>query len=221
MADTLCNFTATDAEPPIVDCLAVADIDEAAALPPCDLPILVLRPVENAYLGTQRARLEAAAHHGWVLTLASTTAADDVARIANAKSERVNVQIMINTGLNRAGIDPADFDDLVKKIQSLPQLRLVGVSTHFASADEPTNPLNAEQLARFLRVTQSICADRSHQSPASQRRQFRWHLLPARIASGHGSPRHQHLWNRPHLPAQHGTPSAAGDALDRPADRDS
>ena len=82
VVDTLCNFTSSDAEPPMVDGLAVADIDEAAGLPPCDLPIVILRPVENAYMGAQRARLEAAAQHGWVLTLASRSAAQDLARIA-------------------------------------------------------------------------------------------------------------------------------------------
>lgn len=78
VVDTLCNFSNSDAEPPMVDALAVADIDEAAALLACDLPVMVLRPVENAFLGSQRARLEAAVRHGWVLTLSSPAAAQDL-----------------------------------------------------------------------------------------------------------------------------------------------
>jgi alanine racemase len=161
VVDTLCNFSNEDAEPPMVDALAVADIDEAAGLMACELPVFVLRPVENAYLGAQRARLEAAMRHGWVLTLCSPAAAQDLARIAESRGQRANVQIMVNTGLNRAGVEPEEFDRLLQTIASLPSLRLLGVATHFASADEPENPLNSEQLARFLAVTANLAAGKS------------------------------------------------------------
>jgi alanine racemase len=171
VVDTLCNFSASDAEPPMVDSLAVADIDEAAALPACDLPVFVLRPVENAYVGTQRARLEAAIHNGWVLTLCSNAAVDDLARIAITRNQRANVQIMVNTGLNRAGVDVNEFASLAQRIASKPSLRLLGLATHFASADEPDNAFNAEQLNRFLTVTQNFCASetasRPHRSAAN------------------------------------------------------
>jgi alanine racemase len=170
VVDTLCNFSNSDAEPPMVDCLAVADIDEAAALLATDLPIVVLRPVENAYLGAQRARLEAAVRHGWVLTICSAAAAEDVARIAQSRNQRANVQIMLNTGLNRAGVDAQEFDSLLEKINVLPALRLVGIATHFASSDEPGNPLNGEQLSRFMASTTSILtgsSSRPHLSAAN------------------------------------------------------
>jgi alanine racemase len=170
VVDTLCNFSNSDAEPPMVDCLAVADIDEAAALLATDLPIVVLRPVENAYLGSQRARLEAAVRHGWVLTICSPAAAQDVARIAQSRDQRANVQIMLNTGLNRAGVDTQEFDALVETINALPALRLVGIATHFASSDEAANPLNGEQLSRFMASTTKILtgsSSRPHLSAAN------------------------------------------------------
>jgi alanine racemase len=170
VVDTLCNFSNSDAEPPMVDALAVADIDEAAALLASDLPIFVLRPVENAYLGSQRARLEAAIRHGWVLTICSAAAAQDVARIAQSHGQRANVQVMLNTGLNRAGVDSHEFDALLEKIGSLAALRLLGVATHFASSDEPSNPLNSEQLSRFLAATTSLLigsSSRPHLSAAN------------------------------------------------------
>jgi alanine racemase len=170
IVDTLCNFTSSDAEPPMVDALAVADIDEAAALLACELPVMVLRPVENAYLGSQRARLEAAVRHGWVLTLSSSAAAQDLARIAESRDQRANVQVMVNTGLNRAGVDIAEFQELIDKISSLASLRLVGVATHFASADEPANPLNTEQLGKFIAATKELSSgngSRPHRSAAN------------------------------------------------------
>jgi len=165
VVDTLCNFTAGDAEPPVVDSLAVADIDEAAALPCRDLPVIVLRPVENAYLGAQRSRLEAAAHNGWILTLGSISAAQDLARICQSRSLRANVQIMVNTGLNRAGVNVEHFADLARAVASAASLRLVGLATHFASADEPANPLNAQQLAKFLEITRDHCDPARPQRP--------------------------------------------------------
>lgn len=170
VVDTLCNFTSGDAEPPMVDALAVADIDEAAALLACELPVMVLRPVENAYLGSQRARLEAAVRHGWVLTLSSPAAAQDLARIAESRDQRANVQVMVNTGLNRAGVDLGEFPELMEKISSLPSLRVVGVATHFASSDEPANPANKEQLSRFISATEGLTggrASRPHRSAAN------------------------------------------------------
>jgi alanine racemase len=161
VVDTLCNFASGESEPPMVDALAVADIDEAAGLMACDLPVMVLRPVENAYLGSQRARLEAACRHGWVLSIASCAAAQDLARIAENRGQRANVQVMVNTGLNRAGVDPGEFAALMDKISSLPALRLLGVATHFASSDEPGNPLNGEQLARFLSATANFWTGRT------------------------------------------------------------
>ncbi|MGA3066066.1 MAG: alanine racemase [Tepidisphaeraceae bacterium] len=149
VADTLCNFASGQIEPPMVDGLAVADIDEAAALPPSETPITVLRPVENAYLGMQRSRLEFAAQKGWILSLASAAAADDLNRICLSRGLRAPVQIMLNTGLNRGGADAGDFAELVEKIISLPALRLQGIATHFASSDEAQNPFNSLQLTRF------------------------------------------------------------------------
>ena len=48
VVDALCNFSSDDSNTPAVDALAVADLDEAAALPAVAQPVLILRPVENA-----------------------------------------------------------------------------------------------------------------------------------------------------------------------------
>lgn len=156
VADTLCNFSNGEVEPPVVDGLAVADVDEAAALAPADAPITVLRPVENAYLGAQRSRLELAAQNGWILSLASAAAADDLNRICLTRGLRASVQIMLNTGLNRGGADAAEYPELIQKILALPALRLHGIATHFAASDEPQNPFNSLQLTRFQNALSQV-----------------------------------------------------------------
>ena len=56
VADALCNYSTDASEGPAVDAIAVANIDEAAALPDVKVPIIVFRPIENAFLGRQRSK---------------------------------------------------------------------------------------------------------------------------------------------------------------------
>jgi alanine racemase len=150
VVDALCNYSTDELEGPLVDALAVADLDEAAALPDVPLPLLVLRPVENVFLGRQRARIEAAVRGGWSLTVCSLGTADDLARVAAAAGQRANVQIMLDTGMSRAGCNLCDFASLLNKINSLPSLRLSGIYTHFACGEQPGHPFTMQQLSLFL-----------------------------------------------------------------------
>jgi len=182
VADALCNWS--DASPmvlnptaaPAADALAVASLDEAAALsdlstqtaPSEDVvasdgsqapasrestPVIVFRPVENVFLGRQRAKLEEAVRQRWVLTVCTATAADDLARIAAATGRRAAVQVMVDSGMTRSGVHPQDLPALLARIESRPSLRLAGLCTHFANADDPENAFTQEQLSRFLRAT--------------------------------------------------------------------
>src|SRR5207237_1074283 len=104
VADTLTNFSFEGHECPAVDALAVATMDEAWALGSVPVPVHVLRPVENVYIGRERQRLEMASREGWILTLGSVAAAGDLARIALSCEKRLGVQIMIDTGFGREGM---------------------------------------------------------------------------------------------------------------------
>ncbi len=136
---------------PLVDAIAVANIDEAAALPSTQLPVLIFRPVENTYLGQERRRIEWAIRSGWTLTLCSAAAAGDVGRIAIALDRRARVQVMIDTGMTRMDAVPRDLGPILEAIDAQPSLQLAGLCTHFASSEAADDPLNAEQLRRFTR----------------------------------------------------------------------
>ncbi|MGB7158924.1 MAG: alanine racemase [Tepidisphaeraceae bacterium] len=156
VADALCNFAGKGAGAPAVDALAVATIDEAALLPATGAPILVFQPVENAFLGGQRAALELAIRSGWILTLCGKSAADDVARIASSIGKRAMVQVMIDTGLARSGVGVSRASELLEKVNAWPSLRLAGVCTHFATAEDVHDGFAAEQLQRFNELTGSL-----------------------------------------------------------------
>ena len=151
--DALYNFSTDQIEGPAVDALAVATIDEAEQLPATDLQTIIFRPIENSYLGGQRPRIETAIRNNWVLTLCNPSAADDIARIAVSMGRRCSVQIMIDTGMTRSGIDLKDFAHLLNAITSHASLRLVSVGTHFSEAEKMDSDSTAVQLDRFSTAT--------------------------------------------------------------------
>lgn len=62
------------------------------------------------------------------------------------------VQVKVDTGLGRNGVTLADLPNLIsalKQAQSSGQVKVVGVFSHFAYADEPSNPTIGEQIDNF------------------------------------------------------------------------
>jgi alanine racemase len=157
--DALANFSTNDFGVPSVDAFAVADLEEAMALPIVPQPVLILRPVENAFVGRQRARIEVAIRNGWWLTVANPTAADDIARIALSIGRRAHLHLMVDTGMNRAGVGVDELDALLQKIRSRDWLRLGGLYTHFANSEDEQNAFTVEQLATFLDKTDALAED--------------------------------------------------------------
>ena len=151
--DSLYNFSTDLLEGPFVDALAVATVDEAAELPSTNLPTYIFRPVENAYMGGQRSRIETAIRNGWILTLCSPAAASDVARIAVQLGRRASVQVMIDTGMTRSGTSTEAAADLLENIAVQAPLRLTAIATHFSEAEQKDSAFTAVQLDRFRSAT--------------------------------------------------------------------
>jgi alanine racemase len=162
VADALTNFSSEHIEAPAVDLLAVATIDEALALGDVSVPVMVLRPVENAYVGRERERLQEAIRRGYVLTVASAQAAGDVARIAMACNRRANVQVMLDTGVTREGASIEVMPELVGAIEAHPALRPYAIGTHFVSSEDATSSLTPDQLRRFRTASGSWTARNSN-----------------------------------------------------------
>ena len=62
------------------------------------------------------------------------------------------MHLKIDTGMHRVGAWPHDALELCRLIAERPTLRLAGVFTHLAVADELANEATARQLARFEEV---------------------------------------------------------------------
>jgi alanine racemase len=76
--------------------------------------------------------------------------------VALSCGRRAAVQVMIDTGMTRSGVCAESLDALLRKVATRPSLRLVGLCTHFASAEQPDDRFTAEQLARFRRCTDAV-----------------------------------------------------------------
>lgn len=128
------------------DLLAVANIAEAAAIRELspDFPVLLLSatlPDEDRYL----AELDLA---GTVSSLEEVRRFDAAGRTAG---KPIAVHLKIDTGMGRLGVWFDRAPDLYRAIRESAHLRLAGVFTHFASADDDP-AFTAEQRALFLQA---------------------------------------------------------------------
>lgn len=79
-------------------------------------------------------------------------ALEEIRAAARASGVAARVQLKADTGLGRNGCQPADWPDLVSAARAAEvegTVRVTGVWSHFACADEPGHPSIALQLAAF------------------------------------------------------------------------
>jgi alanine racemase len=80
-----------------------------------------------------------------------------VARVAAELGVRARVHIKHDSGMGRLGeADPELVVELARACAADPHLELVGLWTHFATADEPGSEYLAEQLERFRGVAERV-----------------------------------------------------------------
>jgi alanine racemase len=133
--------------------LCVALVEEGAQLRVAgiDAPILVLseQPLEAAD-DVVRFRLMA--------TVYTVEFVDALAAAARGRGvDGVPVHLKIDTGMQRVGVAVEGAPAVVAAIDAhAPVLRLVGVFTHLALADEPDDPFTDAQLAAFDEIVEAL-----------------------------------------------------------------
>ncbi|HET8631750.1 MAG TPA: alanine racemase [Thermomicrobiales bacterium] len=133
--------------------LGVATVDEGAHLRRAGIaaPILVLAPADPA-------EAEAAGDADLTLAVADLDLAAAVARAARAAGRAATVHLEVDTGMRRFGAPAGAAAALAAQVAALPGLRLGGLYTHFATADEADRAFFAEQRARFAAVVREVRA---------------------------------------------------------------
>jgi alanine racemase len=137
--------------------LGVALVEEGVELREAgiDAPVLLLsEPVAAAATTVVGARLTPA-----VYTVAGIEALAKA--VVEHDTRPFPVHLKVDTGMHRVGAAPEAADALADLVAAHRELRLEGLWTHLAVADEPDNPYTGEQLARFDEVRAGL-ADRGH-----------------------------------------------------------
>ncbi|MFF9766898.1 alanine racemase [Streptomyces sp. NPDC014636] len=90
------------------------------------------------------------------VSLSGLWALREVTAAARAAGRAARVQLKADTGLGRNGCQPADWPELVGaalRAEAEGLVRITGLWSHFACADEPGHPSIAAQLDRFRELT--------------------------------------------------------------------
>jgi alanine racemase len=76
--------------------------------------------------------------------------------VADSGADPLPVHLKVDTGMHRVGCAVADACGLAESIATRDELRLEGVLTHLAVADEPDDPYTPQQLDRFETVLDDL-----------------------------------------------------------------
>ena len=104
------------------------------------------------------AELDAAVRHGLTSTVYSLRQVDALDTVARAAGVVHPVHLKVDSGMHRVGCDPADALSIAAAVGAAPGLRLEGLYSHLAVADEPDHPFTAQQVAVFDRVLGELAA---------------------------------------------------------------
>lgn len=88
-------------------------------------------------------------------TLSNLAEALAFAQVARRRGRTVSVHLKVDTGMGRLGAPAASAVELAGRIRALPSLRLEGIYTHFASAEDDA-AFSALQLRRFGKVLTAL-----------------------------------------------------------------
>jgi alanine racemase len=133
-------------------CFGVAIVEEGIALRRAGIrqPVVIL----GGLLGG-----DATIYRDMALTPVVFTPAHVHALATSLGGAAMDIHVKVDTGMGRLGARPEELGALLDALASTPQLRVQGVMTHMANADNgPNDPENARQVARFVEMHRAIIA---------------------------------------------------------------
>ncbi|MCB1180949.1 MAG: alanine racemase [Chlamydiia bacterium] len=127
-----------------IDILGVAHIDEAIALREGGI-------VQSIFvINTPPFEVKKLIHYECEVGVSDETLVQTIEKEARKKNKMISVHLHIDTGMNRFGCKPKDALNLAKQIQASPHLKLVGVMTHLAAADQENDDLFTHNQIRIF-----------------------------------------------------------------------
>ncbi len=127
--------------------LAVALVEEGIELRRAgiELPIIVLGPASH---------IDVALEHDITL---GVTGPEELAGVCEAAMHRdVGIHLKLDSGMGRMGVVESELPRVIEMIRNSPRLRVDGIYTHLANADEPDDSYSATQIANYERMLQAL-----------------------------------------------------------------
>ncbi len=90
--------------------------------------------------------------HGLELTVSDDAQLQILEETVRRDGRALPVHVKFDTGMGRVGFPWEQAPDVFRRLRELPRLQLVGLMTHFATADEADKSFAREQLQRFQAV---------------------------------------------------------------------
>ena len=136
-----------------VDYLSVATISEALELKNAGIeqPIFILSE-------TSLSNSEDVVRNGLVQAVYTLKFAKALSAAAVKHKKTAIVHMKVDTGMGRIGVSPDDAVQLFKAVSSLPNIKIEGVFTHLARAEEK-NGFTMEQMKKFKPVIKQISSN--------------------------------------------------------------
>lgn len=133
--------------------IGVALLDEGVRLRDAGitLPILVMTSIPAS-------GAEEAVRYNLICALCEPFLARALSQAAVRMGRPARVEIKVDTGMGRLGVQPQELGPFLEENAILPGLKIEGVFSHLSSADEPDLAFSLEQIASFQRARQSICS---------------------------------------------------------------
>lgn len=95
--------------------------------------------------------------HGLVPVLYRLEMVEALDRAARERNVVADVHVKIDTGMGRLGVRFDELTEFLATLRRFPNLRIDGVMTHFAAADEPScGPLTHDQIQRFEKAVDAF-----------------------------------------------------------------
>ncbi len=138
-----------------VDAFAVATVEEAVSLTDSDtaVPVCVL----SGFHSPEHVAVFQSKPISCVIYCAEQI---DLLQQAQHKGE-ISVWIKVDTGMHRLGFPIEELTQACATVRSIPNVRIAGVMSHFACADELVCDFTKTQLDRFNRCTGDLDIERS------------------------------------------------------------
>ena len=128
----------------------VSDINEGIALRKIGIkkPILLFE-------STLKSDAEKIIHYRLMPTICTLELAASLNRHAQKKKKRIDIHVKVDTGMGRLGIWHEEAFDFIKKVSAYRNLRIMGIFTHFPSADTDRN-FTKKQLTCLYELVKTL-----------------------------------------------------------------